>query len=304
MRAAIVTTDDPRVAWDTDRPFLESAFGALGIEASHPYWWDRAVNWDAFDIVIVRSPWDYNERLPEFLTWLEAMKDVARCHNPAPLMRWNLDKHYLGDLADQGVATIATIYASTVEEVATALAGCGGAEAVVKPVVSAGSRLTGRFAVDDDRALALAGAIVADGQSVMVQPFVSSVAEAGETSVVVFDGLASHAFHKGPILASGGGFVDGAYDEKVTPAALTDDLRAAASVAESATRAISTARGWTERRVPLLYARYDFVTLSDGTRALLEAELIEPTFCLWTDAGAPTRFAQAVHRRISRFPGR
>jgi hypothetical protein len=298
MRAAIVTTDDPRVAWDTDRPFLQSALGARGIEASHPYWWDLSVDWDAFDIVIVRSPWDYHERRPEFLAWLEVMDDVTACHNPARVMRWNLDKHYLGDLADQGVATIATRYAATLDEAAAALAGCGRAEAVVKPVVSAGSRLTGRFAVDDDRALALAAAIVAEGQSVMVQPFVASVAEAGETSVVVFDGLASHAFHKGPILASGGGFVDGAYEEKITPAPLTDDLRAAASVAESATRALSTDRGWTAPSVPLLYARYDFVTLPDGTRALLEAELIEPTFCLWTDAGAPTRLAEAVHRRI------
>jgi hypothetical protein len=300
MRAGVVTTDDPRVAWDTDRPYLESALGALGIEASHRYWWDLSVDWDAFDIVIVRSPWDYNERLPEFLAWLEAMNDVTGCHNPAPVMRWNLDKHYLRDLAERGVVTIATRYATTLDQVAAALAGCGRAEAVVKPVVSAGSRLTGRFAVDDPRALELAEAIQTEGHSVMVQPFISSVAETGETSVVVFDGLASHAFHKGPILASGGGFVDGAYEEKVTPAPLSDDLVAAASVADAATRALSTARGWTAPTVPLLYARYDFVTLADGTRALLEAELVEPTFCLWPDADAPTRLAEAVHRRIRR----
>ena len=48
----------------------------------------------------------------------------------------------------------------------------------------------------------------------------------------------------------------------------------------------------------LLYARYDIVRLDDGTPALLEAELFEPSLFLMVDPASPARFVAAVQARL------
>ena len=111
----------------------------------------------------------------------------------------------------------------------------------------------------------------------------------GEIAVVAFDGELSHAFTKGPFLALGGGFLGGEYTEVVAPTPITDELRAVTQAVQDA-----VAHHAPE---PLLYARYDFVRMSDGSLALLEAELFEPSLFFGTDPSSADRFAAAVTRR-------
>ena len=107
------------------------------------------------------------------------------------MISWNLDKRYLLDLAAAGVPVIPTGGPHDGADVAGALA-VGHGEVVVKPAVSAGSRLTGRFAHGDPAAAALATEILATGTPVLVQPAVASVATEGEVSVLVFAGDLPH----------------------------------------------------------------------------------------------------------------
>ena len=293
-----MTSSHPRVRKeDVDRALHDRAFAAAGIGLDHLPW-DEAADWAAYDLVVIRSPWDYAERTEEFLAWLAGVEAVATIQNPPALIRWNLDKRYLDAFAAGGVATVATRIATTIDDARAALAARGDREVVVKPVVSAGSRLTGRFAAGDAAAVALADAIVAEGGTVMVQPFVRSVAEEGEVSVVVFDGEVSHALRKGPILDVGGTFLGGSYEEHVDPVDPTPAQVAVAEAAAARARAIAEEQGWLAPGEALLYGRYDLVRLDDGTEALLEAELFEPSFFLGVDPGAPDRFAAAVRRRI------
>lgn len=327
VRIGFVTADVERVAEEElDRAVVTAAFAAAGASLEYVAWDGSDVEWAAFDLVVVRSPWDYPERLDGFLAWLDqaASSIGARLHNPAGVIRWNLDKRYLGELADAGVPVVPTAYAATVEEAAEAIAsvslagsdgrtgsgdgaeggdGAAGApagEVVVKPTISAGSRDTGRFGRSDPGALALAAQIVAAGKVAMVQPAVPSVAEHGEVALVLIDGELAHAYRKGPILASGGSMLGGEYREVLEPVVPDPAWVALAAQVHAASVARAQALGAMgagERS--LLYARIDVVELPDGSPALLEAELFEPYLALDLAPGAADRFAAACVARAS-----
>jgi len=63
-------------------------------------WSSSEVDWAVFDLVVLRSTWDYAERYDEFLAWIDALPQLA---NPARVVRWSTDKRYLGELAAAGV---------------------------------------------------------------------------------------------------------------------------------------------------------------------------------------------------------
>jgi hypothetical protein len=279
---------------DTDRPLHEAACADAGIELDHRVWSDPDVPWADYALVVVRSTWDYLDHRVAFQAWLDRMDGLGTLQNPAQVIAWNLDKRYLLELAGAGVPVIPTRVCGNLSSVVDALAGTEG-EVVVKPVVSAGSRLTGRFAQGDPAATALAGSILDEGTAVLVQPAVASVATDGEVSTLVFGGRISHSVRKGPLLDLGGGLVGGRYWEHLAAEDLTPGRRA---VVGTAVDAVSRLVGDRFRVTgPLLYARIDIVTLDDGSDAVLEVELAEPSFFLPAHPGAAGRFAAEIVRR-------
>ena len=296
MRVAFVTTADPdAVHDDVDVEFQRAAFARAGHELLEWAWEDETVDWTSPDLVIIRSPWNWTSHVDEFLGWLDRV-DTSRLHNPAAVVRWNLDKRYLADLAALGVPVVPTEYVDDEQSLDRALAALHG-ECVIKPTVSAGSRLTGRFVANDVRARALGLEILAEGLEVMVQPHVAGVATVGEVGTVCFDGVISHSFTKGPILAAGGGFVTGAYEERITAHVLADDERDLVERAMRATHEACRGHRLIDDR-PLLYARIDTVRLDDGSVAVLELEAFEPCFFLPVDLDAADRFVRAVEDRV------
>ncbi len=295
---AFVTTDTAQVAAeDTDRHVHDEAFASLGIGLDHKNWWDVSVDWETYDLIVIRSTWDYCDRLDEFFAWLDRVDVLGTVLNPPPIIRWNIDKRYLVDLAACGVPVVPTTVHDTVASAQADLAGRGSAEVVVKPAISAGSRMTGRFTADDPKAVQLAVSIIDDANAAMVQPAIASVAERGEIGAVMIDGTYSHAFSKGPILASGGGVIGGAYKEEIERAEPTAAEFDVVDRAASAVASICRQRfGVTE---PLLYGRYDLALLGDGSPVILEAELFEPHLFLHTGDGAADRFAKAVLARLA-----
>lgn len=284
-----------------DRPLHERSFSEVGVELDYRYWTDPTVDWGGYDLVVIRSLWDYVERRVEFDDFLRRVGSSATVHNPPELIRWNLDKNYLLDLAEDGVAVVRTLIADDLDEVARAvglIADSGSSEVVVKPVVSASSRLTGWFDVDDPAALELSREIIAEGGRVMVEPFVGSVAERGEVAVIMFDGVFSHAIRKGPLLEKGGGLIGGVYREEISS---HDPSAAELSTAEAASDAVvrrAREAGWLGAAESLLYARFDVVELADGSTALLEAELFEPCLFVPFSDGAADRFTRACVARV------
>lgn len=298
-RVALVTTDAQYLyGGDPDLAPIVAALADRRVEATSPRWRDDGVEWGAFDLVVLRSPWDYSLCPGEFRRWLDRVEQVAVVHNPPDVVRWNMDKHYLADLAAVGVATVETLYADSPEAVDEALARFGSGEVVVKPTISAGARDTGRFRAGDGRVGVLARRILGAGKVVMVQPALPALAEQGELALIYFGGVFSHAVRKGPILAPDGALVGGSYRERL---AVADAPAAARHVGEQVLQAVAElgathhrGRAWT----PLLYARVDVVD-DDGVARVLEAELMEPSYFLDHAPGAAERFSDVVVRYLS-----
>jgi glutathione synthase/RimK-type ligase-like ATP-grasp enzyme len=280
-RLAWATTGQVR-GTDEDEPPALAALAATGVRVDVVAWDDPAVRWDAYDRVALRSTWDYPQRLDEFLGWLAAIERVTAVLNPVPLVRWNLDKHYLGELAAAGVPTIPSAFVEPGQR-----AELPGGEFVIKPAVGAGSRNVAAYGpAEHDGARAHVERLHARGESALVQPRIPTVAEHGEWGLVFFAGRYSHAANKRVDLAPAG-----AVDELYAAEQLTahDAEPGQVEVAQAAVDAVAARFG-----VPA-YARVDLVRAGDGGHLVLEVELIEPSLFL-PQAGpdAPARLAAAL----------
>lgn len=281
-RVALVTAIAARDL-DTDLAPLQKALIEAGADAMVESWDDPAVDWAAYDVAVLRSTWDYHERLAEFFEWLTATGGSTHLENPIDVIRWSLDKRYALDLEAAGVPPVPTAFF----EAGEALNLPDDGEFVVKPSVSAGSRDTGRFgpATRLD-AEALAERIWSTGRTVIVQPYLPDVDTSGERALVYLAGEYSHAFRKGPILRPDMGLVDGLFaEEDIGPATASAAER---SVGDAAVAYVAARFG-----APPLYARIDLLPSPDGPR-VLEMELAEPSLCFHTDPPSAARFATAI----------
>jgi glutathione synthase/RimK-type ligase-like ATP-grasp enzyme len=280
----------PRIAFATWRGLPElsaddqlaaGAVAARGAEVVPLVWDDPAVNWTDFDTVIVRSTWDYHHRPAEFLDWITRLEHAAvRVWNPPSLLRWNLDKRYLGELERQGVPVVPTVTVAkgagaTLAEV---LVEARWDTAVVKPAVSASAHETWRTSRASAAADAVRFAALLAAGDVLVQPYLDAVEE-GEWSLCFVGGCYSHAVLKRPRRG----------DFRVQPELGGEVLLLAPGPAVIE---------WAEAVVallpePWLYARVD-VCQVNGALVLMELELIEPALFFHADPGAAARFAEAL----------
>lgn len=287
-RIALVSARAAR-GLDEDLAPLLAALGEAGAEAVVAEWDDPAVDWSGFRVALLRSTWDYAERLPEFLAWAERTSKLTALVNPPAVVRWNTDKHYLRDLARAGVPTVPTRFVEPGEDAARALndflAQERAEEWVVKPAVGAGSRDAARYAQGDEAAAAAHVArLLQVGRSVLLQPYLCEVDRHGETALVYLGGRFSHAIRKGPLLRRGDAPTDALFAaEHITPRSpAAEELQ----VAQSALAALPFA-------VPL-YARVDQIRAADGRPLLLELELTEPSLFFAHAPGAAARLAAGL----------
>ena len=259
---------------DEDGPALLAALAAQGVHAE-PVVWSSGADWATYDLVVVRSCWDYTTRRAEFLAWAAS---VPRLANPAEVLAWNTDKRYLAGLAAAGVPVVPTTFVAPGEPFEVPAG-----EHVVKPTVSAGARDTRRFAAGESSA-AHAAALLAAGRDVMVQPYVSGIEQAGETAVLSFLGVHSHAIRKAPVLVDGTAVAPGVV-------AITPRTASAAELAVAEQVRALVPGG------PLLYARVDLVP-GPGGPLVMELEVTEPSLFLGHAAGAADRLAAAVVERL------
>ncbi|AGM05391.1 hypothetical protein AB0E55_39270 [Amycolatopsis keratiniphila] len=272
---------------DGDEHAVPEALADLGFKTRWAAWDDTTVDFGAADIVVLRATWDYAERHDEFLSWTESVPSLS---NSAEVVRWNTDKSYLAELGDAGVAVVPTTLIAPDDKAPRWPKG----EFVLKPAIGAGSRGAGRFTEGDAAAAHLSG-LQADGNTVLLQPYQSSVDSDGEIALVYFGGVYSHAFSKAAML---GRELDesGLYvTEKLAPVQPAAGYRALAEDALDATAALLGIL-----RAELLYARVDLVAGPDGRPLLLELELVEPSLGFrQTDAAAAWRFASAVRQQLA-----
>lgn len=263
---------------DADDRLLVPALAARGIEAVPAVWDEAFTDWGAFDLVVVRSTWDYVGRREEFLTWARA---VPRLVNRAEVLAWSTDKRYLGELRAAGLPVVPTLFLEPGDRFPLLEA-----EVVVKPAESAGSRDTQRHDAETEKdAVALMHRIHASGRVAMVQPYLREVEHGrGETALLYLGGELSHAIHKGPLLTP----------DAVRNALYTEETITAREPTAAERLVGDRVIAWlTERFGVLPYARVDLLPAFGG-HLVLEVELAEPSLFLAHHPQAPARLAAAI----------
>lgn len=262
---------------DPDAEPLAAALAAAGIDAQVVAWDDAAADWAAPIPTVLRSTWNYSLARDEFLAWCDRVAATAPMINPPAIAHANSHKRYLLELAARGVPTIPT----TLVPRGGALgdAGAGAERFVIKPAIAAGSLGARVFAANERDAAAAHVAEWSAKGDVLVQPYLASVEDYGERSLVWIDGAITHAIRKEPRWWGGVEQVSG-------PHPIAVDERA---VAEAALEP------WGET---ILYGRVDMARDGYGNPCVMELELIEPSLFFAKNPGSAERFVAGLGRRL------
>jgi glutathione synthase/RimK-type ligase-like ATP-grasp enzyme len=157
-------------------------------------------------------------------------------------------------------------------------------EAVIKPAVSGAARHTHRVDPGTAAAHEAQWRERLRHEAMLLQPLQRSVLEHGEVTVVVIDGLATHALRKRPkpgdfrVQDDHGGTV---HPHEPTPEEL--------ALAERAMAACDPQP---------IYGRVDMVRGADGRPLVMELEVVEPELWLRLRPAAAERLADAIARLV------
>ncbi len=262
-----------------DEPLLLDQLRARGVGAEPVVWDEHGADWGAYELVVVRTTWDYSWRREAFLGWIESLPRVL---NAAEVIRWNTDKRYLAEVP-HAVPTEFVSPGDSWEPPA--------GDFVVKPTVASGSRDAARYrTVESASARPHVERLLDEGRSLMVQPYLDAVEGDGETALIFLAGRYSHAIRKGQILGRAPAHASGLFaEEEVSrrePSA--EERRVADEILDSLP--------WP--RADLLYARVDLIPDGSGAPRLIELELSEPSLYLSFGPDAASRLADEIVKRL------
>lgn len=270
---------------DDDATLIEG-LRRRGLESRRVDWSRPDVDWSAFRGIVLRTPWDYFERYAEFSAWLDRVGSLTTLINPLPQVRWNIDKHYLLDLEATGVSVVPTRMIEIGEELNlwARMREAGWEAAVVKPAISGAARHT--YVVREESAETVQTQLdeLVGNEALLLQPFVPSIQERGEVTLMMIDGHHTHAVRK---IAADGDF------------RVQDDHggRVVAHEASAAERALAEAAIAACSPRPA-YARVDMVQGEDGRQLLMELELIEPELWLRMCPTAGDQLADVIAKTV------
>lgn len=269
--------------WEKDDAPLHAVLRQLGHDVHLPVWDDPAVDWAAFDGVLIRTTWDYTDKHEDFVAWAQAVQGVTSLHNPADIVAWNTDKRYLKDLASQRVPTVPTVWTTPRTNLAEVLESQGWQRAFLKPTIGACGRNTLRFSKDDVRS----ARILTRSGTWLLQPYLSSVETEGEVSAIYIDGKLSHGVRKTP--KPGDYRVQDDWGASDAPHTLRWEERA---ICERVLACFDEAP---------LYCRIDMLK-DKGHFRVVELEAVEPSLFFRHAPHAARRLADAWISRLSSRP--
>jgi glutathione synthase/RimK-type ligase-like ATP-grasp enzyme len=258
---------------------------ALGWEVEAVPWRRPLAAWEQYDVVVIRSTWDYHLVPEEFLAVLRQIQQAgARLENSFDLVQWNIRKTYLRDLAQRGVLSVPTVWGTELGPVdeRTILECLGTDQVILKPVIGANAANAYRLS-RGSTAWSEAVQTFAE-RDYLAQPFLGDVLREGEYSLIYFNGRLSHCILKTPL----------AHDFRVQEehGGTIRAVAASSALVQAGERVLAAVR-----QVPL-YARVDLVRM-ERSFGLMELELIEPSLYLRMDVNAPERFARALDSRMA-----
>jgi len=264
---------------------LAEALGGFGFTTALPSWDDPDVDWAAFDLVVLRTPWDAVYTPDAFVAWSRKCSAVCPVWNGPEVVAWNIHKRYLLELEAAGVPIVPTLLceAGSTMSLRSQMGRLRSEQVVVKPAVDAGGeRLMAVTQADIPAGEQHLAELLATGD-VLIQPFLSSVLTAGELSLVALNGDIRYAVRKRP--AAGEVRIHPEYGGLVEQVPLTTELRHLASQALAVVKF-----DW-------MYARVDLLPADDGSWVVGELEMIEPDLYLRFVPGSAAQVAAAIVER-------
>ena len=281
MRVALITGAEMAKP-DPESHLLIHELCVLGIP-SELISWRAPLDWSLFDLVVIRTPWDYFLHLEEFLSWVEDVEKVTKVLNSSCILRWNCHKKYLKELSGLGVPTVPTLWVTKNQQCDGLMDSIEWPIVVVKPAVSIGAIGALKGNPQDSHVKHHLEEELKKGD-VMIQPFLESVADFGELSLIYFNGAYSHSILKKP--QQGDYRVQDAYGGTNTV------FEPEIEVQKIGDQVMSHLPDFS------LYARVDLVKYQNQW-LLMELEAIEPELFLPLDPQASVRLAKAIQFHLN-----
>ena len=251
--------------------------------AVDPVPWSEAAELGGYDLILPLVAWGYHLRYGEWLAFLDRLEaERLPVVNPPELLRWNSDKAYLAELGGKGIPTVPSLNVEALDE--RSLAGAadrfGTRQLVIKPPVSAGATGTFQVCADDEVPAS------ARGVRTIIQPLVEMIASEGEYSLMLFDGVLSHAVVKRPKPG----------DFRVQPhlGGIMEDCSPPEGGEELAKLALAAAAA------EATYARVDLIRSRTGELQVMELELVEPALFLTHAPDRGAAFTRSIRRAAER----
>lgn len=251
---------------------LVKLFQKNGHDVELAIWDNPSINWKNFDVVIIKSTWDYFiEKINSFYNWLDHLKqNNIPCLNHPDLIRWNSDKHYLLDVAWAGLNIVPTYIIEKNEpfDIKQFFEKFDTKELIIKPCISGGAMNTIR--INSENYIEHIDQIKewTSAEAYLVQPLKKEILTDGEWSFIFFNGKFSHQILK---TAKDGEFrIQHFFGGKINTPENNETL-------------ILEAQKYIDQFAKdALYARVDGVW-SNNQFELMELELIEPYLFFYTN---------------------
>jgi glutathione synthase/RimK-type ligase-like ATP-grasp enzyme len=246
---------------------LKEALERKGLKAHRTYWDNPDFDWTRTRYAIFRTTWDYFDRIDEFMPWLEKTAELTQFINPISLLKWNMDKHYLRDLQQNGIEIPDTIFIKKGEKrnLSAITTDKNWSEFILKPAISGAARHTYRFKKEETKKFdSIFEALIAN-ESMLLQEFQKNILIKGEIALMLFGGRFSHAVLKLP---------------KAGDFRVQDDFGGTVHDYNPTEQEIAFAEKVITTISPLpVYARVDIFWDNEGKPVVSELEMIEPE--LW-----------------------
>ena len=276
--------------WFIDDDLVHEPLQKLGWKVENVPW-DKSVDWDAFNLVVIRSPWDYQKHLHRFMEVLNTIeKSNAILLNSLELVQWNLNKNYLFELETKGVELVPTLKHASPKpsDIENAFNRFQTEALIVKPIIGANADDTFLLTREELTDSSVKGDLseittIFQERECLIQPFMQNIVDEGEFSLMYFQGELSHVVLKTAAAGDyriqeehGGGVTT---IEKPEPALIDSANKVMSALSETP-----------------LYARVDLVRTRQNSFALMEFELIEPCLYFKFSKDAPRNFANCIDR--------
>ncbi len=280
-KVALVTYSKQPELFDGDNLLVEP-FRKQGIIAEAVPWDKKGMPWKNFDLIILRSTWNYHMKTQEFLKWLEFLESrKVKLWNPQNIIRWNINKKYLLDLERMGIPIIPTLIINkeSTKDIPRIVTDNKWGEIIIKPTIGNSAYNTYKFKVNglESKLSRLIEKI--PEKELIIQPFMKRINDEGEYSFIFFNKQYSHTVLK---------------KTKKNEFRSQREFGGQEFKIEPGQNLISQAKQILDKiESPLLYARVDGLDIN-GQFQLMELELTEPYLFFEKETLAPEKFVQAA----------